>query len=381
MKNTLTIFTLFLLFATATAQAQTYPDSIYIYNSVEMGTCENSQSVVWQSGNDPDHITLFGDIYGSFTGNEVYKVIICDSTGSFANADTVDGSNMVIDSVNHTFNMVFHLTQPVCINCYFIKIYVPSMNYTSETSVLGWSVFPMPGIPLVQWPSLSDMAHSTCTQDSVTFCVQVTDTLYPSGVVAWEDFFFSLYGMGTCYTTYDGIPCVRYIESVTDVACYSEVILDYAPGYFETPTITLSNDTLVCDLVNYAYQWYLEGTPIAGASQQYYVPSATGNYSVETTLGTCINTSNIINVTSVGLNAIANGKVSISPNPFNEQLTVQINAAAVQCFIINNLGQVVLQQQLTSTQNKIDTQSLSPGLYHISLKGNGISTNERLVKQ
>lgn len=381
MKHTLTIIALFLFFSTG-SQAQTEPDSLYIYNSIEMGTCENSQSIVWQTGDDPDHISLFGDAFGSFTGNEIYKIIISDSTGSFTNGDTVDASNVVIDTVANTFDLVFHLTKPSCINCYYIKIYVPTLNYTSAQSYLPWSVFPIPGPITITWPSMAEMISSNCLQTPVTFCANVANPIYPSYFIEWDDFTFNNLATGSCFTTNSSFGYVRCVEWVTDVACYSEIFVDFEPFfYFEIPSITFINDTLKCDLINYSYQWYLNGAAVAGATQAYYVPTAVGNYTVETTLGTCINNSNAINVTSVGVNASANGKVSISPNPFHDQLTIQTNTPAAQCIIFNHQGEIVFQQQLHSTTNKIDTQILPVGLYYVSLKGNGISSNQRFVKQ
>ena len=58
----------------------------------------------------------------------------------------------------------------------------------------------------------------------------------------------------------------------------------YYPGYIHvlnlTPVIINQNDTLFSNTIGNAYQWYLNNNPIAGATNQYYVPSQPGNYQV-----------------------------------------------------------------------------------------------------
>lgn len=365
-KITLSLFALLMCLRSF---ALVEPDSIYIDNSIQMGACENSQSIVSQEAGDPNRIEIYGSIYGSFDEFDTYKVIISDASGSFANADTMNGYAVFVDTSSNYFMLSFHLTGAVCINCYKIKVYVSNMNYTSPASFISWSIFPKPGPILVQWPSYLEMALSTCTQDSVTFCAQVTDTIYPSGTIGWYDMSFGGLGTGSCYTTYDGVAYVRYAEMTTDVGCYSEVLLDYSPGYFETPTITFTNGTLNCDLVNYSHQWFLDGVAIQGATQANYVPLVNGNYYVQTTLGSCVNNSNTI---AVLINSISSSTTNLSnvyPNPFSNELNIWACEGESLCTLYNALGERVIQQEINPNLNHIQTQSLMPGMYHIVLVG------------
>ena len=69
-------------------------------------------------------------------------------------------------------------------------------------------------------------------------------------------------------------------------------------------------------------QWYLNGSPIAGATGQTYTTTQDGYYSVWVTsnLG-CQSTSNSVNISTVGLEELTfvNG-IAISPNPAKDIL-------------------------------------------------------------
>ncbi|MEM9142600.1 MAG: hypothetical protein AAGA86_06400, partial [Bacteroidota bacterium] len=43
-----------------------------------------------------------------------------------------------------------------------------------------------------------------------------------------------------------------------------------------------------------AYQWYLNNSPIAGATSETYIPNTTGDFFLEVTKGNCTYTSNTL---------------------------------------------------------------------------------------
>ncbi|MDR2410094.1 MAG: T9SS type A sorting domain-containing protein, partial [Bacteroidales bacterium] len=80
-----------------------------------------------------------------------------------------------------------------------------------------------------------------------------------------------------------------------------------------------------------------------------------------------IHISNTSSITQVA-NLISN----IYPNPATTQLTIDLeNAGDADATIYNMLGQVVLQETLTSMSNKINIATLNPGMYVVKLKQNG----------
>ena len=68
--------------------------------------------------------------------------------------------------------------------------------------------------------------------------------------------------------------------------------------------------------------------------------------------------------------------VDVYPNPVNEELTINTgNDSYNNLTITNSLGQTLITKAITSSQSKVDVQSLPTGLYYLTLKGeNGIKT-------
>lgn len=87
-------------------------------------------------------------------------------------------------------------------------------------------------------------------------------------------------------------------------------------------------------------------------------------------------------VVSVPKNSLA-GKVSMYPNPVNDELFISTSANLKQVVITSMLGQVVNRTDLTSrTSATISTASLSKGMYIVTFYGNdGSQTSQKLMKK
>jgi len=76
--------------------------------------------------------------------------------------------------------------------------------------------------------------------------------------------------------------------------------------------------------------------------------------------------------------------ISIYPNPANEQLEVHLgqittNDAAVLT-LCNHTGQIVLQQQLSDTQNRVSITALQNGLYFVTIAINGtVRSSQKII--
>lgn len=74
-------------------------------------------------------------------------------------------------------------------------------------------------------------------------------------------------------------------------------------------------------------------------------------------------------------------KADIYPNPATTELTIKTEDGAFSSYTISNsMGQVMLQQQLTTTITKIDVKALPAGLYYVTLKGEQGTGVKKFVK-
>jgi uncharacterized repeat protein (TIGR01451 family) len=69
------------------------------------------------------------------------------------------------------------------------------------------------------------------------------------------------------------------------------------------------------------------------------------------------------------------------PNPATNELTIKTAQNTYTSFTITNtMGQLMMQQQLTQTQTKVDVTAIPPGLYYVMLKGDNASKVMKFVK-
>ena len=71
----------------------------------------------------------------------------------------------------------------------------------------------------------------------------------------------------------------------------------------------------------------------------------------------------------------------VLPNPANNELTVSIDKGAFSSYTITNTtGSIVMQQNLTSLQTKVNISALQPGMYYLTVKGQSGTSTQKFVK-
>ncbi len=123
------------------------------------------------------------------------------------------------------------------------------------------------------------------------------------------------------------------------------------------PTVNIIPNTLQSSPAT-TYQWYLDGSPISGATQQSYKMAKSGVYKVRISDGTgCYAFSDEIINACVGLADDESELISLYPNPTGDDVTLYIaeDLLARQCTfsVINEIGQTYMEQQRAGTVNKI----------------------------
>ena len=120
------------------------------------------------------------------------------------------------------------------------------------------------------------------------------------------------------------------------------------------------------------YQWLDcdDGNAVInGETAQDYVPTANGNYAVEVDLNGCIDTSECVAITTIGIDDILLKELEFYPNPVVDAIYF-VNSDVIQngrYLIYDELGKVILKGDMLETM-KIDVSKLSKGMYIIDFE-------------
>lgn len=120
------------------------------------------------------------------------------------------------------------------------------------------------------------------------------------------------------------------------------------------------------------YQWYLNNTPIAGATAQTHLAVQNGAYSVKVTdANGCDNTSEqfFVNTVSVNNPGITKGSIKVYPNPASAIVHIEA-PISVNVYVRNMEGKTVMMQK---NARDLDISPLANGLYMLMVtdtKGN-----------
>lgn len=159
------------------------------------------------------------------------------------------------------------------------------------------------------------------------------------------------------------------------------------------PYILNNGDTLKAMPPAFGYQWYLNGQTIPGAINQFYVPTQTGNYTVEATsdqgCGTQISepfqfTFKPGNIGFEEFSTISNLKVF--PNPASGFILIEGNFelfSTLTITISDVIGRTVLNpfklEGVGFIQESLSLESVQPGIYFMNFTSNENKVSYRLI--
>jgi hypothetical protein len=130
-----------------------------------------------------------------------------------------------------------------------------------------------------------------------------------------------------------------------------------------TPIVT-QNGNILSSTSATLYQWQINGTDIAGATQQQYNITQDGNYTVVVyNANGCSKTSAIVIVNPTSLETITNrnDEISIFPNPATSTITIK-TPITTQLSIQNLLGEILISTTVQNNSN-IDISHFTKGIY------------------
>lgn len=146
-------------------------------------------------------------------------------------------------------------------------------------------------------------------------------------------------------------------------------------------TVTVNWGDFTANQTGVSYQWIdcdNANTPIAGATNQTFTPTANGNYAVILSTTGCADTSACIAMTSVGIDQVNMDQlIQIYPNPSNGVFTIQLNdASTIQ--ILDLSGRILqkLNGEVGANAIQLDQKA---GIYLINIQQENKEITKRIT--
>jgi hypothetical protein len=154
------------------------------------------------------------------------------------------------------------------------------------------------------------------------------------------------------------------------------------------PVITQSGDTLSVAGSFSTYQWYFGSDTIAGATENNYVATQSGNYNIVVTdENGCAVGAGIVNVIAGSPTpAIHEGEgVAVFPNPAHNSFTIKNLSSKEKIFlqILNPVGEIVYSSPLTPKGGiaEVSMAELKAGIYFVHLQSKNGIVVRKFVKE
>jgi uncharacterized repeat protein (TIGR01451 family) len=137
----------------------------------------------------------------------------------------------------------------------------------------------------------------------------------------------------------------------------------------EKPFILIYGDTLFSTATS-GNQWYLNGNPIPGATEYFYIPQSHGFYTVITSNNQCSSDfSFYVEVSTTSINNWSQKDFNLYPNPNQGHFTIQMtNDFKGQWQLYNNLNQIVSKGAIYSKETYVTlAQTSAKGIYSLQI--------------
>jgi hypothetical protein len=195
-----------------------------------------------------------------------------------------------------------------------------------------------------------------CASESATL------TATGGGTYSWSD------GSTTASISVSPLNTTAYTVTVTSAGCTDTETLNLDVFPLPTPVPTQNGNVLNAGGVFAGYQWYFNAAPINGANGQSYTATQNGNYTVEVTdANGCVNISDPINITNIGIASLADNVLRAYPNPTNGLFVIELDqtvSGLAQVFDLQ--GRLAVSAQVNNTTTiQLDLSALSNGIYWV----------------
>jgi len=363
---------------------------------------------VWTYGIEfsPDSKRLYGSKYGNSL-SEIYQFDLTAGNAAAIVASAVQvalpgvqfvgalqlGPDGKIYVARYSSSMLGVINYPDSLGlaCNYVDQAV-SLSGTCELGLPNCfpSVFytPQPALPTASFFS-SDTAFCTETGECINFFDQST-----GNPTSWHWIFTGAFPdtstlqnpTNICYSnpgTYPVTLIVTNSNGSDTLAVTPLIIYGTAPA---PPTITvIGGDTLISSNAAH-YQWYFNGSIIAGATDSFYVAHQGGTYAVQITdsLG-CTSLSNGMLIT--GISSLSFGDeigVRLYPNPVSDELTVSflsLPKSGGEVIVTDILGKELVKGILDKSKSSqtISMREFNDGMYLLQIRLGSEIVNKKFI--
>ncbi len=183
---------------------------------------------------------------------------------------------------------------------------------------------------------------------------------------------------GICYNT----PGSYDVTLIATGASGSDTLIlnNYITVYPSPPPqgIQQSGDTLYANQGAVTYQWYFNGTLVAGATNYFFVAPASGDYNVVCTdANGCEVEAVIFNVIASVPEFFGGEPVLVQPNPFTNKITFLTKGKTT---IHDSFGKKLPGKEIVVAGEQMDLSFLPSGIYFLTIENGGKAFAIKLVK-
>ncbi len=179
-----------------------------------------------------------------------------------------------------------------------------------------------------------------------------------------------------------------YMDTVPNVlGCDSILTINLTINIVDT-SVTQNLNSLIANASGATFQWLdcdNGHSVINGATDSIFIPVTSGNYAVEVTQNTCVDTSQCFSIILSGIWETRFGSdLLFYPNPTSGKAFVELGVYYddIEIRIFNHLGQVILEDTFIKT-SRLDIEIMAPpGLYFVAIKNtDGQMATLRVLKK
>jgi hypothetical protein len=238
------------------------------------------------------------------------------------------------------------------------------------------------------------------TTDTVVLNIQGVDTVAPSAIeVVLEDVFVCSAvdylappaAWDNCDGTVSGITATPF--PITQSTTVTWTYTDMNGNTFSQPqnvvlggasvTTSVLNNVITANITGVTYQWFDCATNllIPGETGQSFVPSMDGNYAVQVTSGTCVDSSEC-NSYYIGMEDLSHVvNLIVYPNPSSGMVTFLNEGGTIQNIQIFDLAGKIMNNvsNINTNEKVLNLEGLSKGIYIAEISIEGKAVRKRIV--